>query len=328
MPFAPTCEAVFGDVLQPALMDYDVVRGDTRLDERNILAKIITGIEEADLIVADLTDTNPNVLYELGVAHALGKPTILIAETVERLPFDIRSYPVHEYGAACSRAKELGARLRELAARHREGSVLFGNPVADFVRSINRSLPRATLNEEYTPQMASDDIAWAAEHIGQFFDRFTKTCEQHGTRLAGAIGKVRNLAAPSVREQGIREAADATREFSHQLDDLAACFHGTWEKYGRSFRWLLSPPVREHYGEERVRQRAGDAKTTDENLNGLLEDLAELRHVQSSFPGHAGGNLAHALDVSRASISNMLNEIMIAKAHLAWVIAQGSSLSA
>lgn len=43
------------------------------------------------MLLADLTGKNPNVFYELGLAHALSKPVVLITESVENVPFDLRS---------------------------------------------------------------------------------------------------------------------------------------------------------------------------------------------------------------------------------------------
>ena len=54
---------------------------------------VLDTIKSADLIVADLSGNNPNVIYELGFAHALHKPTILIKEKEQdelRIPFDLR----------------------------------------------------------------------------------------------------------------------------------------------------------------------------------------------------------------------------------------------
>jgi hypothetical protein len=56
---------------------------------------ILTG--QAKIILADLTGKNPNVLYELGLAHALGKPAIMITDAVEEIPFDLRSLRIITY---------------------------------------------------------------------------------------------------------------------------------------------------------------------------------------------------------------------------------------
>jgi hypothetical protein len=43
-------------------------------------------------VIAEITPPNPNVFYELGYAHALDKPTILLAERSSKLPFDVSGY--------------------------------------------------------------------------------------------------------------------------------------------------------------------------------------------------------------------------------------------
>ncbi len=54
-------------------------------------------IAEAKIVIAEITAPNQNVFYELGYAHALNKPTILLAQRHKELPFDIRSYRVTFY---------------------------------------------------------------------------------------------------------------------------------------------------------------------------------------------------------------------------------------
>jgi hypothetical protein len=54
-------------------------------------------LAEAQIVIAEITAPNQNVFYELGYAHALNKPTILMAQRGKELPFDIRSYRVIFY---------------------------------------------------------------------------------------------------------------------------------------------------------------------------------------------------------------------------------------
>lgn len=50
------------------------------------------------MVVADVTDKNPNVFYEMGLAHALGKTTIIIKQKdAPPVPFDLRNYRYFEY---------------------------------------------------------------------------------------------------------------------------------------------------------------------------------------------------------------------------------------
>jgi hypothetical protein len=75
MPFADEFTDVYKYLITDALQDtgYTVKRADDIKSQNNILGDIIAGIVTSDLIVADLTGANPNVYYELGIAHALNK---------------------------------------------------------------------------------------------------------------------------------------------------------------------------------------------------------------------------------------------------------------
>ena len=55
-----------------------------------MLDKIYKEIEESDFVIADLSDKNPNVFYELGYAHAIGKLCILITKDADNIPFDLK----------------------------------------------------------------------------------------------------------------------------------------------------------------------------------------------------------------------------------------------
>ncbi len=63
----------------------------------SIMDQVLLNLEQADILVADITGNNPNVMYELGVYHSFGKPSIIIkdrsvAPPEELTPFDIGAY--------------------------------------------------------------------------------------------------------------------------------------------------------------------------------------------------------------------------------------------
>src|SRR4051794_30347667 len=62
-----------------------------------LVSTIWSAIRDSGAIVADLTGKNPNVFYELGLAHALGKPTILITQSIDDVPFDLRHSRIIRY---------------------------------------------------------------------------------------------------------------------------------------------------------------------------------------------------------------------------------------
>lgn len=68
---------------------YQAVRADKISQPGIITRQIIDKLLESPLVIADLTDQNPNVLYELAIRHATGKPLVQIIKKGQSLPFDI-----------------------------------------------------------------------------------------------------------------------------------------------------------------------------------------------------------------------------------------------
>jgi nucleoside 2-deoxyribosyltransferase len=81
-------------------------RIDEQIFEESILDRIYNQITKADLIIADMTGRNPNVFYEVGYAHALGKSVILLTQVADDIPFDLQHYTHIVYGAKISKLKE------------------------------------------------------------------------------------------------------------------------------------------------------------------------------------------------------------------------------
>jgi hypothetical protein len=76
------------EVLQQEGFDYQVKRADEDADPGMIGDRVVSDIINADLVVADLIDLNPNAFYELGIRHSTLKPTVHMARTGTPLPFD------------------------------------------------------------------------------------------------------------------------------------------------------------------------------------------------------------------------------------------------
>lgn len=110
-PFGEPYDSYFTRIIKPALDEcgFYAARGDSLFRPSSIMDDIWLGIREAKLLIAELTTRNANVFYELGLAHALSKPVILIATSMEDVPFDLRSIRVLLYNKD---DPEWGARLR------------------------------------------------------------------------------------------------------------------------------------------------------------------------------------------------------------------------
>src|SRR5258706_8380164 len=64
---------------------------------RIVLVDVWERINEASFVIADLTSENPNVYYELGMAHTLGKEIIPIIQNGSQVPFDQQPFRVLMY---------------------------------------------------------------------------------------------------------------------------------------------------------------------------------------------------------------------------------------
>jgi len=95
MPFRAPFNEHYRTVLKPALkgVDLDCIRAD-EVHGPQVMGDIWDSIWKAKLVVADVTQKNPNVNYELGLCHALGVPTIIITQNKKHVPFD---YLHHRY---------------------------------------------------------------------------------------------------------------------------------------------------------------------------------------------------------------------------------------
>lgn len=95
MPF----DKKFNDVYQIGIKESCDIGGAycERVDEQifveAVTERVFNQIAKSDFIIADMSGRNPNVFYEVGYAHALGKRTILLTSNVDDIPFDLKHLP-------------------------------------------------------------------------------------------------------------------------------------------------------------------------------------------------------------------------------------------
>jgi hypothetical protein len=162
MPFAPEFDKIYEKLIMPSLEDagYVVRRADSLQHQQNIMRDIIKGIATADLIIAEVTLPNANVFYELGVSHGLRKPTILLTQSIDDLPFDLRGYRVQVYSTQFDEVDKLKEGLKKLGESHGRGEIEFGSPVIDYLPLDLEIISSPHLPEKKTEQNNStDDLA-------------------------------------------------------------------------------------------------------------------------------------------------------------------------
>jgi len=92
MPFAAELKPVYDDHLLKVAgaLNLTIARADDFFNANQVMSDVWGSVCAARVLIADCTGRNPNVFYELGLAHAVGKPVVLITQKAEDVPFDLR----------------------------------------------------------------------------------------------------------------------------------------------------------------------------------------------------------------------------------------------
>lgn len=113
MPF----DAGFDDVYEALKrstkeMDLECLRADDIWEHPKIIQDVVSLIQRSRVVICDCTGRNPNVFYEIGIAHTLGKDVILITQNEGDIPFDLRHLRYLKYLNNREGMEELSERLK------------------------------------------------------------------------------------------------------------------------------------------------------------------------------------------------------------------------
>ena len=92
-PFGEPFDTIFSDHVKPAIEGIEgliCLRADDIYDNQPIIEDIWRYTNEAKVLISELTGRNANVFYETGIAHTVGKEVILITQSMDDVPFDLR----------------------------------------------------------------------------------------------------------------------------------------------------------------------------------------------------------------------------------------------
>jgi len=92
MPFDAKFDLLHEEVFRPAIEEVGLValRADEIYGSKRIMQDIWDSIRSSRFVLAELSGRNPNVLYELGLCHALGKPVLIVTSSMDDVPFDLK----------------------------------------------------------------------------------------------------------------------------------------------------------------------------------------------------------------------------------------------
>ncbi len=115
MPFNEKLNPIYDSIIKPVIngLKLKCLRADEIFTSKPIIEDIWENIKKSNFLIADLTDRNPNVFYELGLAHALNKGVILLTQDLSDVPFDLRHYRIIVYKDSISGSEELKSTLND-----------------------------------------------------------------------------------------------------------------------------------------------------------------------------------------------------------------------
>jgi hypothetical protein len=211
MPFAGDFDLIY-ETIEESLRGIMVcTRADDLRIGKPILERVLRGIATAELIIADLTGKNPNVFYELALAHTRTKDVLLLAQHIDDVPFDLRSLFYHTYSPRSHGELEALSRVVRGAAH------------------------------EVTRKRLPQNVEGALARTRRIVDFMRQKSQQEGScaglliRLQASLSSLANVGSPDSSNPDVREYGrylEEERELLIQLIERGAKLH-----------CILSPPI-------------------------------------------------------------------------------------
>jgi len=237
MPFTEDHKLLYENFIKIVLEEegFNVDIAYASQNSRSILQDIITSLYKCDLVIADLTDLNPNVLYELGIAHTFEKDTILLTQNIDELPFDLYIYRVIEYNPHFVRIKKAWEEFRKFVKGAIDGKTLFGNPVIDamkFIEEVPKETKKAETSKEVSKVKSSikQEGGFLIDHLIKWEEgiksitgialNITKATKNIGDKTKEITIKVNNLNISKISHSAkLMLAKSLMTDFSEELTE-------------------------------------------------------------------------------------------------------------
>ena len=114
MPFGEPFDELYHEVIRPTVeaMEMRCLRADEVFSVGPIMQDILQGIARAGVIIADVTGRNPNVFYELGIAHTVKDRVIIVSQSMDDVPFDLKHIRMLIYETSLRGIRRFSSRLK------------------------------------------------------------------------------------------------------------------------------------------------------------------------------------------------------------------------
>lgn len=275
-------------------------------NQQNILKDIVEGIYNAEIVIADLTGLNPNVFYELGLAHAMHKKVIILTQDIGELPFDIKSYRAVQYSLKFFEIPKLVDELRKLLDGAIDGSVKYGNPVSDYcpnALNTENGISSSSIllvqgdgeqnNEDYDKGFLDfiNDIQESSEKMTTEIVSMNEEMSEMSSavnRTSSEIDRVKsngNTLDPSFARSICRKLSTPVDEFAMKLNGHVSEITANWNIIENGYLSLI---------DNRFVQ-------TSENVEGLKKSIYSLDELKFTIHD-TDGKMSNFADILRVCI--------------------------
>ena len=278
------------------------------------------------------------MFYELGLAHMLKKPVILVTQSIDEVPFDLRGYRLLEYSthfASIERAKE---KLASYARGFLTGEMQFGSPVTDFyqseggLRPSTDRVPILTTDEDITDEDERGlldhviDLNDAYNELQKIMEGIANDQQELTKSLAIAsedflrINNNPTTSSPEMARAASRQLAERIANFNARLKKANTEYSNVAQNTENSLEFIATFQI-EHsdltddtVGEyiSSIRQLQPMAIGARDSLFELAESMDTMPRIERNFNREVERGsaevraMAHNLDRTVASISRAL----------------------
>lgn len=95
-------------------LNYEVLRADLIQTVTDISDSILEQLDNSDIVIADITNANPNVMFELGYRFSNKKPYLILTQSLSEIPFDIKGIRALEYTVIAPKIDDFRLRLKQM----------------------------------------------------------------------------------------------------------------------------------------------------------------------------------------------------------------------
>ena len=269
-------------------------------NQQNILKDIVQAIYDSDIIIANLTDLNPNVFYELGIAHTLNKKVIIITEDISTLPFDLKSYRAKEYSTHFIKFAELIDALSKYMYGAMTGEVVYSNPGSDFLstkseKELTASIyqKNATISlEEDSDKGFLDFLAEIEENTEELTKNIKNMANDMNTMSSGMKKSISEI--ERVNKQGGSGTATFVRKEAKKVAKYIETFSTQLRSYNQIYVELWSKIEKDTLG-------LIENKFAAQNKENLISYLKSLKSMKNSIEL----NCSSVENMKKISINNL-----------------------